>query len=85
MIDTIKIYSIITKEIYDVIKYRSDINTKYNRSTGELYYEITTDSLVGSYDSRLSVKVSDNAGKYKMSGYLLEVEGSYHKITKGQG
>lgn len=84
MIDTIKIYSIITKEIYDVIKYRSDINTKYNKSTGELYYEITTDSLVGSYDSRLSVKVSDNAGKYKMSGYLLEVEGSYHKITKGQ-
>ena len=84
MIDTIKIYTIITKEDYEVIKYRSDINTKYNKSTGELYYMITTDSLIGSYESRLSVKVSDNAGKYKMSGYLLEVEGSYHKFTKGQ-
>lgn len=84
MIDTVKIYTIITKEIYDVIKYRSDINTKYNKGTGELYYEIITDSLSGSYDSRLSVKVSDNAAKYKMSGYLLEVEGSYHKLTKGQ-
>lgn len=84
MIDTVKIYTIITKEIYEVIKYRSDINTKYNKGTGELYYEIITDSLSGSYDSRLSVKVSDNAAKYKMSGYLLEVEGSYHKLTKGQ-
>lgn len=84
MIDTVKLYTIITKEAYDVIKYRSDINTKYNKSTGELFYEITTDSLEGSYESRLSVKVSDNAGKYKMSGYLLEVEGSYHKLTKGQ-
>lgn len=84
MIDTVKIYTIITKEIYDVIKYRSDINTKYNKGTGELYYEIITDSLSGSYDSRLSVKVSDNAAKYKMSGYLLEVEGSYHKLIKGQ-
>lgn len=84
MIDTVKIYTIITKEIYDVIKYRSDINTKYNKGTGEFYYEIITDSLSGSYDSRLSVKVSDNAAKYKMSGYLLEVEGSYHKFTKGQ-
>lgn len=84
MIDTVKLYTIITKEVYDVIKYRSDINTKYNKSTGELFYKIITDSLEGSYDSRLSVKVSDNAAKYKMSGYLLEVEGSYHKLTKGQ-
>lgn len=84
MIDTIKIYTIITKEIYDVIKYCSDINTKYNKGTGELYYEIVTDSLTGSYDGRLSVKVSDNARKYKLSGFLLEVEGSYHKFIKGQ-
>ena len=84
MIDTIKIYSIVTKEIYDVIKSYSDINTKYNRSTGEVYYEIITDSIVGSHDGRISAKVSDNAGKYKLSGYLLEVEGSYHKHIKGQ-
>lgn len=84
MIDTVKIYTIITKEIYDVIKYQSDINTKYNKGTGELYYEIITDSLTGSHDGNLSVKVSDNAGKYKLDGYLLEVEGSYHKYTQGQ-
>ena len=83
MIDTIKMYAIIPDSYYDIVMNFTDINTKYSIKTGELYYQITTDSLEGSYDTRLSVKVSDNACKYKLNGCLIEVEGSFHKLCLG--
>lgn len=83
MIDTIKVYTMINKSIYDKISSNSIIKTSYNNSTKEIYYNIINDHLKGSYDSSLSVRV-DTGVKYSFTnGYVLEVEGSYHKICKG--
>ena len=84
MIDTIKIYSEIDKETYDKINSLSIIKTSYNKSDGEIYYEIINDHLDGSFDSRLSVRVSCGSKyNFKDLGYCIEIEGSYHKIVKG--
>lgn len=82
MIDTTKFFTFINKDIYDVIKYNSNIKCMYNQSEDMIFYEIINSSLTGSYDSSLSVRVID-AGKYLQKGYVIEVEGSYHKICKG--
>jgi len=83
MIDTIKIYTMINKKIYDKIHNKSIIKTSYSMATGEVFYNITNDHLKGSYDTSLSVRVGDGS-KYKFIGmYYLEIEGSYHKIIKG--
>ena len=52
--------------------------------TGQLLYEIVNDSLEGSYSSSLCVRVGCGV-KYGFAeqGYFIELEGSYHKITKG--
>lgn len=56
----------------------------YNKGTGEVFYEIINDNLEGTYDSRLSIRLSKGIkyGFYK--GYALEIEGNYHKIIKDQ-
>lgn len=83
MIDTVKIYSMINKKTYDIIKNSSIIKTSYNNSTGEIYYNIVNDHLQGSYDSSLSVRV-DTGSKYGFANYyFIEIEGSYHKIVRG--
>lgn len=83
MIDTIKIYTMISKEIYNIIKNNSIIKTSYNTSTGEIFYNIVNDKLEGSYSSSLSVRVGLGS-KYKfIDNYYLEVEGSFHKIVRG--
>ncbi len=83
MIDTIKIYTMISKDIYDIIKNNSIIKTSYNTSTGEIFYNIVNDKLEGSYSSSLSVRVGSGS-KYKfIDNYYLEVEGSFHKIVRG--
>lgn len=83
MIDTVKIYTMIGKNIYDIIKNNSIVKTSYKTSTGEVFYNIINDHLSGSYDSSLSVRV-DNGSKYNFSnGYYIEIEGSYHKIVMG--
>lgn len=84
MIDTIKIYSEIDEKTYNKINSLSIIKTSYNKSDGEIYYEIINDHLEGSFDSRLSVRVGCGS-KYgfKDLGYCIEIEGSYHKIVKG--
>lgn len=82
MIDTVKIFTFINKNTYDKIKYLSNIKCMYNNSESMIYYEIINSSLKGSYDSSLSVRV-DEASRYNMKGYVLEIEGSYHKISKG--
>lgn len=84
MIDTVKIYTMINKNIYDKIEYFSNIKTSFNKSTGEIFYNIVNDNLEGSFSSSLSVKVSSGV-KYKfLNAYCIEIEGSLHKILKGQ-
>lgn len=86
MIDTIKIYCEISKDISNIIKQKSIVKSSIDNNTGELQYEIINGHLVGSYDSRLSVR-TDYGAKYGFSsvngGYYLEIEGSYHKIKLG--
>lgn len=84
MIDTIKIYTNISFEIYEKIYKSSIVKVAFSNKTNEKFYEIVNDHLKGSYDSSLSVRVG-NGIKYKFTtGYFLEIEGSLHKIMKGQ-
>lgn len=83
MIDTVKIVSMVDRNVYNKIYNKSIIKTSYSQDTGEIFYTITNDHLKGSYDTKLSVRVGDGA-KYKfINMYYIEIEGSYHKITKG--
>lgn len=86
MIDTIKIYAEISQDIYDVIRSKSIVKSAIDFSNGSILYDITNDSLIGSYDTRLSVRVNCGS-KYrfasKSGGYIVEIEGSYHKWTTG--
>lgn len=83
MIDTIKIYTMINKDIYNKIYNNSIIKTSYNKKDGDIYYEIVNDKLEGSYSSSLSVRVGSGV-KYKfVNNYYIEIEGSYHKIMRG--
>lgn len=87
MIDTLKIITFVNKKLYDIISKKSNIKTMFNRDSGEVFYEIINDSLEGTYDSRLSVRLTDSAkyNSFSSSGvYCLSIEGSYHKIIKGQ-
>lgn len=84
MIDTIKIYCEINKEIHDKIKSLSIVKNSIDNSKNELLYEVINDHLQGSYDSRLSVRVGCGS-KYGFAnlGYYIEIEGSYHKLVRG--
>lgn len=74
MIDTIKIYSEITKEVYHKIRESAIYKTSYSRKTGQLFYEIVTGSLAGSYSSSLGVR-TDIGSKYGfVDSYVLEIE-----------
>ena len=86
MIDTIKIYAEISKDVADVIYNNSIIKLAVNNNNSQTLYEITNDHLIGSYDSRLSVRVGCGK-KYgfcnKNGSYYVEIEGSYHKWVLG--
>ncbi len=84
MIDTIKIYTEINRETYDKIRSLSIVKNSIDNSKKQLIYEIINDHLEGSYDSRLSVRVGCGS-KYGFVnlGYYIEIEGSYHKISRG--
>ncbi len=74
MIDTVKIYTVINKNVYDIIHNSSIIRTSYSMSTGEVFYNIINDHLKGSYDSSLSVRV-DTGAKYRLlDRYIIEIE-----------
>lgn len=83
MIDTVKIYTMIDKNTYEKIYHSAIIKSSFNMGTGEIYYEIVNDSLKGSYDSSLSVRVGSGVKYGFINNYFLEVEGSYHKIIRG--
>lgn len=82
MIDTLKIVTQINAQMYKIISYKSDIKCSYNKSTGEIYYEIISNGLDGTYDNRLSVRVSSGSkyGFFKFNevgesdSFALEVE-----------
>ena len=40
MIDTIKIYAEVTKDVADIISSKSIVKTSYNKATGEVYYNL---------------------------------------------
>lgn len=75
MIDTLKIYAEIDKETHDLIKSMSIVKSSINNNTNEILYEITNDSLVGSFDSKLSIRVGCGF-KYGFVdlGYFIEIE-----------
>ena len=83
MIDTVKIYTMINKNIYNKIYHSSIIKSSYKLDTGEIFYEIVNDHLSGSYDNRLSVRVGTGIKYHFVDNYYLEIEGSYHKMMKG--
>lgn len=84
MIDTIKIYASISKDIYDKIHSKSIVKNALNCETGELLYNIINDQLEGSYSSHISVRPSCSS-KYRLNetDYVCEIEGSYHKFILG--
>ena len=80
MIDTVKIYTNISSDIYNIIKNNSVVKTSYHNKTGEIFYNIINDHLQGSYDSSLSVRV-DIGSKYKFTnGFVLELEENAYNI-----
>lgn len=83
MIDTIKIYTMINERIYKIIHYNSNVMKKFNESTGELFYKITTDDLKGTYDSNIHIGVGSGAKYGFINMYYLEVECSIHKVIQG--
>lgn len=84
MIDTVRMFSQIDKTLYNKIKNQSTIKTSYNMGTGEIFYEIINDSLKGSFDSSLSVRVLEGELYNLNNKFIILIEGSYHKIIKGQ-
>lgn len=84
MIDTVKIYSQITKELYQKIEFCQTHKMSFNKSTGEIFYDVTSDSLPGSYSTNLSVRVGVGAKYGFINSYCIEIEGSLHKFIKGQ-
>lgn len=74
MIDTIKIYCMINKDLYHVISNNSIIKTAYNSSNGEIYYKIINDKLEGSYSSSLSVRVGEGIKYNFVNMYYIEIE-----------
>lgn len=83
MIDTIKIFTQINERIYKIIHYNSNVMQKFNESTGELFYKITTDDLKGTYDSNIHIGVGCGSKYGFVDSYYLEVECSIHKILQG--
>lgn len=84
MIDTVKIYTQITKELYQKIEVCQTHKMSFNKGTGEIFYDITSDNLEGTYSTSLSVKVGNGAKYSFINSYCIEIEGSLHKIRKGQ-
>ena len=76
MIDTVKIYTMVNKEIYNKIYHSAIIKSSYNLGTGEIFYEIVNDHLSGSYDNRLSVRVGSGVKYQFVNNYYLEIEGN---------
>lgn len=84
MIDTVRIFTKIDKKTFLNIKSSSVTRCSFRADTGEIFYNINSDNLKGSYDSSLFVR-ADTGEKYGFyKDYILIVEGSCHKLVFGQ-
>lgn len=83
MIDTMKIYTEIDKNLYNFILYKQNVSTKFNASTGELFYEVSSEDLKGSYDSNIHCSVGRGSKYGFINSYYIEIECSIHKVLKG--
>lgn len=84
MLDTVRVFTKIDKKIFLKIKSSSVTSCKFRANTQEIFYEISSDNLKGSYDSSLFVR-ADTGEKYGLDkDYILIVEGSCHKLVWGQ-
>lgn len=80
MIDTIKIHTSVSDEVYQVIESKTDVVCKLNFHDKIIYYKIIRGSLEGSYGSHLAFRISER--RYGIRN-CLELEGSYHKLVRG--
>lgn len=76
-IDTIKIKQYITPELANEIRENCVKKIAYEVDTGNIQYDITTGSLEGTYDSRISIRIDCDVAWY------ITVECSVHKIMLG--
>lgn len=84
MIDTLRIFTKIDESIFAKIKSSSITRCSFREETREIFYEISSDNLKGSYDSSLFVR-ADTGDKYGFpKDYILTIEGSCHKLMFGQ-
>lgn len=85
MIDTVKCWVSIKYADYKKIKFFCDYKTSRNFSTGIIHYELSSGQVKGSFDKTINIRPEDNSYLgLSGNGYILIVEGSYHKIVKGQ-
>lgn len=83
MIDTIKIFTMINIEIFKKISNISNIKTSYDNETGQVFYKIINDHILGNLNSSLSIRVGDGTKYNFINKYYIEIEGSYHKFVMG--
>jgi II/X family phage/plasmid replication protein len=87
-IDTITLKSpYISFEVADIVKHECILRQGLDIKTGEVLYEITTASLTGSYDNKISIKVQENEydgiGALTPSKPYITLEASVHKALLG--
>ena len=85
MIDTLRILAKIDKETYEKVHAQSKIQKSFSAKTGEIFYEITSDHIEGSFSSKLFYRVFPKGDKYGFQDdYIIILEGSVHKLVFGQ-
>ena len=84
MIDTIKIYSSISTDIAKKIESFSLVKSCYDNFNNIYNYKIINDSLKGSFDNNLSVRVCEGSLFRLDSSFCIIIEGSLHKLTRAQ-
>lgn len=83
MLDTVKLQSpAIGEDLALQVEASCIRRSAEDLATGELLYELTTGSLVGSYDSRVSVRIMRQENMLACEPYLI-IEGSVHKALLG--
>lgn len=86
-IDTVTLKSpYISLDIANKVKHECVLRQGLDIKTGEILYEITTGSLQGSYDNKISIKIEDS--EYTKNGLLpsepyITLEASVHKALLG--
>lgn len=76
-IDTLKLKVYVSDEVADAVIKKCVLRQAIDMSDGILVYQLTSGSLAGTYDSRISIKVGADLEKY------LIVECSVHKALLG--